>query len=95
MPAEAPPATIDDVAGWMLAELSRRHGILDEPTTALEIVRLFGGDFCDVTPEGTFTISRPVVDAFSRLSLHGDDEVIWDGAERAWRLSGRRPSPYR
>jgi hypothetical protein len=79
----------------MLAELSRRHGVLHEPTAALEVVRLFGGDFCHLTPEGTYTIGRDVLDAFARTALLGEHEVLWNDAERAWRFSARRPSPYR
>jgi hypothetical protein len=95
LPPPPPPATAADVARWMLAELTRRHGFLSEPTAALEIVRLFGGDFTTLTPSGSFTIGRAVLDAFDRASILSDREVVWSDVERGWRLADRRPNPYR
>jgi hypothetical protein len=79
----------------MLDELGRRQGVLNEATAALEIVRIFGGDFCSVAPDGTFTIGRPVLDAFARACILGDKEVVWNDVEHAWRFSESRANPYR
>jgi len=94
-PADGPPVTTAVVARWMLAELARRGGVLHESTAALEIIRLFGGSFCDVTPQGHYTVAVPVLDAFARAALLGENEVLWNDVERAWRFSARRPNPYR
>jgi hypothetical protein len=93
-PPSAPLPSPSDVARWMLAELARR-GDLHEPTAALEIVRLFGGTFCDAASDGRFTIAPEVLDAFARASLLGEKEVVWSDEEHVWRFTPRSPRPYR
>lgn len=70
-----------DVAAWMVEEL-QREGVLYQDVAASEITLRFGEKFTRINANGNVGISKPVLDAFNRLT--GDD-VVWCRGERYWR----------
>jgi hypothetical protein len=94
-PPPKEPVTVERVAEWMLEELILRDGFLSEDVATIEIVRLFGGDFCGQDADGSFFITQPLRDAFERLALLSPRRILWDDAARAWRLGALPADPYR
>jgi hypothetical protein len=87
------PATITEVATWLLEEIERRGGSMDEDTAAIELVRLFGADFCDIQ-NNRFVVARRVRDELTKVATTWPRELAWDQRARTWRLKDRSP-PYR
>lgn len=73
--------TASDVAYWMLSELERQGGYLDEAKAAAAIEERFGREFVSRNARGELLINRVVIDAFTQLSWGA---VRWDQTERAW-----------
>ena len=93
--AEESELTDERVALWILAEVGRRGGALLESSAALEIVRLFGRSFCALGEDGRFSVGPAVRSALDRLAVFSEWQVVWNERERAWRYTGRAPTPYR
>jgi hypothetical protein len=74
------------VAAWMLDELKRRGGWLEQDDAAMAIERRFGKAFVYDNANGNMAISRGVLGAFRRLTA---ETVVWDASERAWRWRER------
>jgi hypothetical protein len=66
---------------------------LDEDTAALELVRLFGADFCDIR-SNRFVVAKRVRDEVVKVATTWPRELVWDQRARGWRLKDRAP-PYR
>jgi hypothetical protein len=87
-------SSLADAAAWLLAEVERRGGTLDEDVATLEIVRLFGGDLCELTDDGRFVVAQRLRDEIERAATTWDRELVWDARLRAWQSRERR-GPYR
>lgn len=73
--------TASDVAYWMLLELERRNGRLEETFALSRIAQLFGREFTGHDAEGNPALSLAVLDAFDQLTA---GTVVWSSEERAW-----------
>lgn len=73
-----------DVARWMLDELERRGGWLQESDAVAFIAPTFGSEFVSGAAGGARSVNRAVVDAFLQL---GGGTVRWDPGRRAWHFS--------
>jgi hypothetical protein len=92
-PRPSEPARLSEVAKWLLEEIERRGGSLDEDTAAIELVRLFGADFCDLR-NNRFVVGQRVRDEVVKVATTWPRELGWDQRSRRWRLKDRT-APYR
>lgn len=74
--------TASDVAYWLLLELERHDGRLEESFALAHIPRLFGREFTGHGSARAPALSRAVLDAFEQLTA---GTVVWVPEERAWR----------
>lgn len=74
--------TASDVAHWMLLELERKNGRLDEGVARSRIARIFGRTFVAADTHDAPALNRSVLDAFEQLTA---GTVVWSREERAWR----------
>jgi len=86
--------TVIDVARWMLDELERRGGWLQESDAVAFIAPTFGSEFVSCAAGGARSVNRVVVDAFLQLgggTVRGGTvrggTVRWDPERRAWHFS--------
>lgn len=79
--------TVEDVAQWMVEEMWRRKGALEQATAAEQIQRKFGKEFVYENENGNLAISRRVLAAFELFSGNG---IVWSRGDRLWR--DRRPA---
>lgn len=71
-----------NVAQWMLQELHRRDGWLQQRDTVRGIVEQFGEEFTYQNRHGHPAISPDVLKEFRKLSR---DEVVWSRSRQLWR----------
>src|SRR5690606_41552850 len=76
--------TVIDVARWMLDELERRGGWLQESDAVAFIAPTFGSEFVSGAAGGARSVNRAVVDAFLQ---RGGGTVRWDPGRRAGAFS--------
>jgi hypothetical protein len=77
----APERTAEDVARWMLEEVSTT-GYLYQQDAVAEIEERFGSTFVYENERGNPAIHRGVLAAFRKLS---EDSVVWDRWDKSWR----------
>lgn len=84
-------ATADTVARWMLSELEKQNGVLNQDDAAGQVADRFGGHFIYDNKAGNPAINREVLAAFRKLT---GDSVVWSSGERLWRRreSGDEPT---
>ena len=73
--------TAAEVAGWMVAELSRVKHLYQEEIVA-DIERKFGTQFIHANENGNPAIDRKVLKVFRELT---GNTVVWERSERMWR----------
>jgi hypothetical protein len=78
--------TPKDVAQWMLDEVSKEK-MLHQEHAVYDIAKKFGDEFTYMNENGNLAISRPILRAFRKLSMH---TVVWVRSERYWRLRDER-----
>jgi hypothetical protein len=74
-------ATAQEVAQWMLDEVTRK-GELHQETAASDIALKFGLEFTYDNENGNLAIRRDVLAAFRILT---ENSVVWDRENRLWR----------
>jgi hypothetical protein len=74
-------ATAQEVAQWMLDEVTR-NGKLYQETAVADIASTFGYEFTYDNENGNLAIRRDVLAAFRRLS---ENSVVWDRENHLWR----------
>ena len=74
--------TPEIVADWMLRELERQAGILNQDDAAGRIADLFGERFVYENRAGNIAIHKEVLAAFRKLT---GNTVVWSSGERLWR----------
>jgi uncharacterized protein DUF6953 len=84
-------ATAQEVAEWMLDELTR-NGQLRQETAVSDIALNFGYEFTYDNENGNLAIRRDVLAAFRRLT---ENSVVWDGENRLWRKRDSSDDPGR
>lgn len=84
-------ATSEDVAQWMLDELSRIQ-FLYQDTLVYEIESKFGSSFVYYNDNGNPAIDKKILTAFKKLT---GDSVIWQRGERMWRFREEYDLPGR
>jgi hypothetical protein len=72
--------TAEDVAQWMVKQLG--HGYLYQHVVAFQIKSEFGDEFVYWNENHNLAISRPVLQAFRKLT---GDTVVWERGQRCWR----------
>jgi hypothetical protein len=83
--------TSQQVAEWMLEELTR-DGVLYQETTVSLIAQKFGYEFTYDNENGGLAIRRDVLAVFRKLT---EGSVVWDAENRLWRKREQtdRPGP--
>ena len=84
-------ATVQEVAEWMLDELTR-SGELRQETAVADIALKFGYDFTYDNENGSLAIRRDVLAAFRKLT---ENSVVWDRENRLWRKRDSSDAPGR
>lgn len=83
--------TPSEVASWMLAQIDAENPLY-QYVAAAEISERFGDDFVYTNANGNDAIVASVLKAFRQLSK---DSVVWERAERCWRLRQSSDAPGR
>lgn len=76
-----PEYTPDDVAKWMLEQLTT-HRVLEQYAAVAEIEERFGSQFVYENDNGNPAIDKKVLTRFKAIR---PDDVEWDRFEKAWR----------
>ena len=84
-------ATSDDVAAWMLAEVTR-YRTLNQDDAVGQIDLKFGSHFTYENERGNSAISKTVLAAFNKIT---GDSVVWERAARLWRFREKHDYPGR
>ena len=84
-------ATAEDVARWMLEEVSSK-GYLEQEAAFFEIETRFGEGFTYMNESGGNSIDKKVLRAFNKIS---GDEVVWARVSRYWRPRQAGDGPSR
>lgn len=66
------------------------QGLLYQETVVYQIKDTFGEDFVYTNENGNLAISKAVLRAFRGIS---GDKVVWERAERLWRLRNSFDAP--
>lgn len=74
------PPTPQDVAAKMVQWLA--SGTLYQSDAVAKIQREFGKGFVTEKDDGTYSINRPVLDAFRKLTK---DSAVWEPSGKYWR----------
>jgi hypothetical protein len=84
-------ASPEDVAQWLLSEVTRQY-LLYQEFAVDEIAERFGAEFVYYNDSGNPAIDRRVLRAFRKVS---GDTVVWDRWDRAWRKRSSGDAPGR
>ena len=83
--------TADDVARWMLQEISGGKPLYQDRVTS-DIPKRFGNQFLYYNANGNPAIRKDVLAAFRKLT---DQDVVWSRGERCWRKREANDKPGR
>jgi len=85
------PATIEQVAEWMLAQL-QEVGFLSQSLCCVEISLTFEGDFIHLDKSGNKRVRPALLKAFRKISIA---DVVWIRSELTWRKRNEHHGPGR
>ncbi|MHC2662574.1 DUF6953 family protein [Bradyrhizobium diazoefficiens] len=84
--------TAEDVAQWMVEEMWRRKGRLEQAIAVEGILKKFGREFLYENKNGNLAICRGVLDAFELASGNG---TVWSVSGKLWRYREQSDKPGR